>query len=97
MKCCTYFIPTILIVTSNTVNENLSENDFENSDDQAAEEYELADESYQSNSKEDNLYSPSISSANINKNKKKLEPVLLADLNKAALEFFSKKKKTNIE
>lgn len=60
-------------------------------------EYELADESYQSNSKEDNLYSPTISSVNINEIEKKLEPVLLADINKAALEFFFRKKKTNIE
>jgi len=49
------------------------------------------------NSKKDNLYSPSTSSANINKKKKKLAPVLLSDVNKAALEFFSKKKKTDTE
>lgn len=62
MKCCK-FNKTILIVilvnipvTSNTVMENQSENDLENSDDQAADEYELA-ESYQSSSNEDNLYS----------------------------------------
>jgi len=78
-------------VTSNTVIENGSENDFENSDDQAADEYELTDESYQSNSKEDNLYSPSTSSANTYNIKKKSSTVVLADVNKAALDFFNKK------
>lgn len=84
-------------VTSNTVMENLSENDLENSDDQAADECELADECYQSNSMEHNLYSPSTSSANAYKNNKKLAPVLLADVNKADLDFFSKKRKNDTE
>lgn len=64
-------------------------------------DYESADQSSDNladpNSKEDSLYSPSTSSANINKNKKKLAPVLLSDVNKADLEFFSKRKKTDTE
>ncbi|KAL5237737.1 hypothetical protein ACI65C_005147 [Semiaphis heraclei] len=87
-------------VNLNTVNENLNENDLENSDDQA-DDNESADQSFDNfsdpNSKEDSLYSPSTSSANVNKNKKKLAPVLLSDVNKAALDFFSKRKKTDTE
>jgi len=90
---------TILIVCLGNIPENLNntvnENDLENSDDQAADDYESIDQNSDNladaNSKEDeSLYSPSTSSANINKNKKKLAPVLLSDVNKATLEFFSK-------
>lgn len=85
-------------VTLNTVMENLSENNpAENSDDQTADEYELTDDSFQSNSKEDNLYAPSTSRANTHTSNKKCAPVHLADVNKAALDFFNKKKKTDTE
>lgn len=77
MKGCTFTTIIFIVclgnipVISNTVTENLSENDpTENSDDQA-DEYELTDNSFQSNSKEDNLYAPSTSHTNKHTNKKK--------------------------
>lgn len=72
--------------------ENLSENDFENSDEQVTDEYEFLNESTQSTSKKD--FNPRSTSNIKNYNlKKKHAPVLLEDVNKAALDFFSKKKK----